>query len=91
MFVILIPLREQLYCRSSFERFKDCDIDKPNKAIGGILKKQKIEYFDLLPGLLEETKSNKQVLYFQTDPHWNKYGQKVVADLVFKFFKERGI
>jgi len=91
--VILIPLKEQVYCRDAINKFSDYDIDRPNKEIAKILKRNKIEYIDLLPGIIDASKKTSKRLYFDTDPHWTRHGHNVVSDLLIDkygdFIKER--
>ncbi|MFH1800857.1 MAG: GDSL-type esterase/lipase family protein [Candidatus Omnitrophota bacterium] len=82
-FVVLInPLREQIYCADEINRFPGYDIEKPNKTLKAVLDRNKIEYVDLLPPLLLESKTTKNRLYFDIDPHWTRYGHEVVAQQI---------
>jgi lysophospholipase L1-like esterase len=85
--VLLIPLREQVYCGSAIDRFPGYDIEKPNKVLKEILTRNKIEYVDLLPPLLSESKTAAHRFYFDTDPHWTKYGHELAAQQIAAFLK----
>jgi len=87
--VLLIPLKEQIYCRDAINKFQDYDVERPNKVLADILYRNNIEYIDLLPGLLLESKESKSRLYYDTEPHWTKYGHEVIAEIVFNRYKHK--
>jgi hypothetical protein len=84
--VILIPLREQVYCRSALNAFKDYDAERPNQAIIDILKANKIHYIDLLPQFLNVSGASAERLYFDSDPHLTKAGHMLTAEILLKDF-----
>lgn len=86
--VLLIPLKEQIYCRQEINKFSEYDIERPNQALHAILKRNAIEYFDVLPVLLAQSKKSSQKLYFDIDPHWTKYGHEAVALSIGKRYGE---
>ncbi|MCK5451183.1 MAG: SGNH/GDSL hydrolase family protein [Candidatus Omnitrophica bacterium] len=88
--VILIPLKEQIYCRDEINKFLEYDIDKPNRVMENILERRGIEYIDLLPYLVEEGKRSDNRLYFDTDPHWTAYGHDKVAKILYDIAIKRG-
>ena len=88
--VLLIPLREQVYCRNEINRFPGFDTEKPNKTLKTILDRNKIESIDFLPLLLATSKQSPNRLYFDTDPHWTKYGHEVAAQQIVDFLKGSG-
>lgn len=88
--VLLIPLREQVYCRNEINRFPGFDIEKPNKTLKAILDRNKIESIDFLPLLLAKSKQSPKRLYFDTDPHWTKYGHEVAAQQIVEFLRGSG-
>lgn len=85
--VLLIPLKEQVYCREALNKFSEFDAERPNQVLAEILKRNNIEYIDLLPELFEQSKISKDGLYFDTDPHWTRYGHKIVAGMLFNRYK----
>lgn len=84
--VFLIPMREQVYNRAALNAFSDYDADRPNKALIQILNRNHILYIDLLPVFIGESKVSKEKLYFDSDPHWTKSGQRLTADTLIKEF-----
>lgn len=84
--VLLVPLKEQVYCRDEINKFDGYNIDRPNQALEEILERDGIEYLDLLPGLLAESKKTQKRLYFDIDPHWTKYGHEVVEKSIFNAY-----
>jgi hypothetical protein len=52
----------------------------------------RVEYFDLLPGFLEDRRIHGRQLsdyFLPCDPHWSELGNAVAADLVLKALDER--
>jgi hypothetical protein len=61
------------------------DTRKPKRIIGKFLKDNQVEYFDLLELLSRASKLKKT--YFDLDSHWNEYGNKFVANIVYNYLK----
>ena len=86
--VLLIPLKEQIYCRQAISKFQDYDIDKPNEVLTDILKRNSIQYIDLTSDLLTQSRLVKERLYFDTDPHWTEYGHEIVGQIIYNKYKD---
>lgn len=82
--VLLVPLKEQVYCREEINKFDGYDVDRPNKALKEVLTASRVDYLDLLGPLILESERTKDRLYFDIDPHWTKYGQAVVEKSIFE-------
>lgn len=65
----------------------DYDIAAPNKRLVAFAKQHDLTMIDLLPGLLNEAQSGKQ-LYFPQEQHWNKIGNETVANLLLPHIKK---
>ena len=88
--IILIPLKEQIYCREEINRFPGYDIDRPNHVMEDMLKRLGVEYVDLLPLLVKERERSSKRLYFDIDPHWTAYGHERVSEILYNACKKRG-
>jgi lysophospholipase L1-like esterase len=86
--VILIPLKEQIYCREEINNFEGYDIDSPNKVLGEILERNDIKYMDILPSMLSKSIATDKRLYFDVDPHWTRYGHAVAAGVIIEEYME---
>jgi len=86
--VLFIPLKEQIYCRQAINKFQDYDIDKPNEVLTDILKRNNIQYIDLAPDLLTQSRLVKERLYFDTDPHWTKHGHEIIGQIIYNKYKD---
>ncbi|MFH1664883.1 MAG: SGNH/GDSL hydrolase family protein [Candidatus Omnitrophota bacterium] len=82
--VVLIPLKEQIYCREEINKFPEYDIDRPNKVMADMLIRNNIEYIDLLTGMLTESVRTKEKLYLDIDPHWTPAGHKKAAEIIYE-------
>jgi hypothetical protein len=66
------------------------DIDRLRRTVVEYCGSRKIPCFDLTPVLKREAQQGKQ-LYFRIDGHWNKEGNRIVADALQKFLTEKGL
>ena len=66
------------------------DIDKLRRTVVEYCGARKIPCFDLTPALKREAEQGKQ-LYFRSDGHWNKEGNRIVAEAVHKFLIAKGL
>lgn len=96
--LIIIPTREQvdenrlnLALRQIGYSTKEIDIRHPNKILIDFCKTNNIPYIDLLPSFREYYKKDNQELYFEIDPHFNIRGNKLVAEMLYEFFKKKDI
>jgi hypothetical protein len=92
--VVLIPHREQvdIFSRKILAdqagiTLKEFDPHSPNKKLRSFLDEQNIKHIDLLKDFEEYYKASKMPLYFDIDPHWNREGNKFVAELLTKKMK----
>lgn len=86
--VILIPTREQVYPLRLNKAIKqlgyaadEIDIYFPNKKINDYCDSLEIDCIDLMPKFI--AKAKKENLYFEIDPHFNKYGHKLASQIIF--------
>lgn len=94
--VFIVPTKEQVdpakfeEVINFFEIDKNLiDIRKPQRIVVEFLKNNQVIYFDLLEPLFAASKLKKT--YFDLDSHWNEYGNKIVADIVFNYLKKEVI
>jgi lysophospholipase L1-like esterase len=66
------------------------DIDRLRRTVVEYCGVRKIACFDLTPALKREAEQGKQ-LYFRSDGHWNKEGNRIVAEALQKFLIEKGL
>lgn len=90
LMVLIIPAKEQVY----FEKWQKAygnkpwyDRELPTRRVAEFLEKNKILHVNLLPVFNEKGGS----YYFEQDIHWNKSGDKLVANTVERFLRERGL
>ena len=91
--VILIPTREQVYPERLNKavdqlgyNLKEIDVNFPNKKINDFCDKNNIQCIDLLPGFIKSSKSKS--LYFDIDPHFNKNGHILAAQIIYNHLKK---
>ncbi|MDP8298565.1 MAG: SGNH/GDSL hydrolase family protein [Candidatus Tantalella remota] len=84
--VVLIPLKEQIYCREEINASAEYDVDRPNAALKEILERNNIRFADTLPGLLKKSVITGDRLYFDIDPHWTKHGHAEAAEILHKAY-----
>jgi len=90
--VVLIPLKEQIYCREEINRFTGYDIDRPNMALKYILERNNIKYVDILPGLVEKSGKTGDRFYFDIDPHLTRHGHAEAAEILYgSYLDERNL
>ncbi|MFA5404017.1 MAG: hypothetical protein WC358_03685 [Ignavibacteria bacterium] len=93
LLVAFIPTKEQVE-RDQFSKVINyynidttkLDMRKPQKYISDFLNQNQIINIDLLDTLIEVSKSNKT--YFDSDSHWNIYGNDIVARKMHTFLKD---
>ncbi|MBM2803221.1 MAG: hypothetical protein HW419_1114 [Deltaproteobacteria bacterium] len=66
------------------------DIDRLRRTVIEYCGARKIACFDLTPALKREAQQGKR-LYFPIDGHWNKEGNRIVAETLQKFLSARGL
>ena len=66
------------------------DIDRLRRTVVQYCETKKILCLDLTPSLKREASHGKQ-LYFPIDGHWNKEGNRVVAEAIREFLVARGM
>ncbi|MFC1480184.1 GDSL-type esterase/lipase family protein [Candidatus Omnitrophota bacterium] len=84
--VVLIPLKEQIYCREEINGSMEHDIDRPNTALKHMLERNNIKYVDVLPGLVEKSGKIRERLYFDIDPHWTRHGHAEAAEILYRSY-----
>ncbi len=95
LFVVLIPTRFQVHLQYWHEKIRTrpsmknetWDLEKPNRLLAEILRREGIRYVDLLNGLREASQEIERELYFANDGHWNSEGHKIAANLIFGSLK----
>jgi hypothetical protein len=66
------------------------DIDRLRRTVVEYCGARGLPCADLTAALKREAQTGKQ-LYFRTDGHWNKEGNRIVAESLQKFLSEKGI
>ncbi len=82
--VVLIPLREQIYCREELNKFPGYNVDRPNEVLSDMLERNGIACIDLLPEMVKESNISGKRLYFDIDPHWTRRGHSVASKILEK-------
>ena len=93
MIMLYLPSRWEVY----WEQFQaqhhlpgTLDIDRLRRTVVNYCGDRKLACFDLTPVLKREAQQGKQ-LYFRIDGHWNKEGNRIVAEALQKFLTEKGL
>ncbi|MSP41366.1 MAG: hypothetical protein EXR70_23005 [Deltaproteobacteria bacterium] len=91
MVLLYLPSRweiywEQLKAQNNFS--DELDIDRLRRTVVEYCGQRKLTCFDLTPVLKREAAQGKQ-LYFPIDGHWNKQGNRIVAEALQKFLSEK--
>ena len=86
--IVLIPTREQVYpdrLNKAIQQLgynkKDIEIDFPNRKIVDFCKSNNINCIDLLPVFIKSSRTKK--MYFDIDPHFNKLGHEMAAQIIY--------
>jgi hypothetical protein len=66
------------------------DIDRLRRTVVEYCGARRIAFLDLTPVLKEEARKGAK-LYFPNDGHWNKEGNRIVAEALQKFFSAGGL
>ena len=85
--MLYLPSRWEVYWESikARNRLPDTlDIDRLRRTVVEYCGARKIACFDLTPALKQEARQGKQ-LYFPIDGHWNKEGNRFVAEALKNF------
>jgi hypothetical protein len=93
--VVLIPdeaqvdpeLRDEV-ARASGRIVEQLDFERPNRAIGAELGRERIRVLDLLPLFRERGREVR--LYKPQDTHWNLAGNRLAARAIAAFLKAEG-
>ena len=91
--MLYLPSRWEVYWESIKAQSRlpeSLDIDRRRRAVVEYCGARKIPCFDLTPALKRETAQGKP-LYFRTDGHWNREGNRVVSEALKKFLTEKGL
>jgi hypothetical protein len=94
IFVLLyLPSRWEIYWDSLKKQSNlpdSLDIDRLRRTVVSYCGKQKVVCLDLTRALKREAVGGKR-LYFPIDGHWNREGNRVVAEAVREFILAKGI
>ncbi|MGH7816575.1 MAG: alginate O-acetyltransferase AlgX-related protein [Candidatus Binatia bacterium] len=91
--MLYLPSRWEVYWESvkAQNQLPDSlDIDRLRRTVVEFCGERKIACLDLTPALKFEAQQGKP-LYFRTDGHWNKEGNRVVSEALKKFLTEKGL
>lgn len=98
LLIVIIPTREQVYPFLFDWKAAGLDPDRPNKKITAFIKKEDINYLDLLPLLKQYADerprkflSPTEDLYWRYDGHWSIKGEHLVGLLVAKYIIENNL
>jgi lysophospholipase L1-like esterase len=93
MIMLYLPSRWEVYweqLQAQHHLPSTLDIDRLRRTVVEYCGNHKIPCFDLTPALKREAQQGKQ-LYFRIDGHWNKEGNRIVAEALQKFLTEKGL
>jgi hypothetical protein len=99
LIVLAIPAKEQVYPEKWEQAYREYiwyDSSLPTKRLTQFLEKNDIMYIDLLSefkaGILKNLHTPAATqYYFDNDIHWNKQGDRLVAEITAQFIKENGL
>jgi lysophospholipase L1-like esterase len=93
LIMLYLPSRWEVYwdsIRSQYQLPDSLDIYRLRRTVVEYCSKRQIACFDLTDALKQEARQGKQ-LYFRSDGHWNKEGNRIVADALEKFLITKGL
>ena len=93
LIMLYMPSRWEIRWESikAQERLADSlDIDRRRRALGEYCEARKIACIDLTTALMQEARQGKE-LYFPSDGHWNKEGNRIVAEALKNYLTEKGL
>jgi lysophospholipase L1-like esterase len=93
MVMLYLPSRWEVYweqLKAQQHLADGLDIDRLRRTVVEYCGQRKLACFDLTPVLKREAQRGKQ-LYFPVDGHWNKAGNRIVAEALQKFLSEKGL
>ena len=91
--LLYLPSRWEVYWEpiKARNRLPDTlDIDRLRRTVVEYCGARKIACYDLTPELKHEARQGKE-LYFPIDGHWNKEGNRIVAEALQKFLTAKGL
>jgi len=91
--MLYLPSRWEVYWESikAQNHFSDAlDIDRLRRTVVEYCHARGLACSDLTASLKHEAQLGKQ-LYFRTDGHWTKEGNRIVAESLQKFLSEKGL
>ncbi|MGH7886376.1 MAG: alginate O-acetyltransferase AlgX-related protein, partial [Candidatus Binatia bacterium] len=91
--MLYLPSRWEVYWESIKARNRlpdSLDIDRLRRTVVEYCGARKIACFDLTPVLKQAARQGKE-LYFPIDGHWNKEGNRLVAEAVKNFLTAKGL
>jgi lysophospholipase L1-like esterase len=91
--MLYLPSRWEVYWEliKSQNRLPDSlDIDRLRRTVVEYCGERNIPCLDLTQALKREAQEGKQ-LYFRSDGHWNKEGNRIVAETLQNFLTSRGL
>jgi hypothetical protein len=93
MVMLYLPSRWEVYWESIKARHQlpdSLDIDRLRRAVVDYCGARKIACVDLTAALKEEAQRGKE-LYFPIDGHWNKDGNRIVAEALQSYSRAKGL
>lgn len=93
--LVIIPTKEQVDKNKLKKLVKEqnlnneLDVEKAQKFLKQFAEENNISYIDLLPEFKKRNVNN--TFYFEIDGHWNKKGNKLAAEIIFKKLVEFGL
>jgi hypothetical protein len=95
LFVVIAPdelqvndrLREVLVAEAGIDPAA-YDFERPQALLAEPLRRAGVPVLDLLPAL--RARGPRESVYAVRDTHWSAYGNRVVAELLWEFFREAG-
>lgn len=69
----------------------DWDLGKPNRLLAQFCGNNGIELLDLLPAFRKEAVASNERLHLPVDGHWNRKGNALAADLIFRKIEGAGM
>jgi lysophospholipase L1-like esterase len=98
--IVMIPMKFQVY-DNLWEEYRSrnmipegtYDFSKPSSILGAFAHEHGVGFIDLLPLLRAKIGQGalKEPVYYENDPHFNAYGNQIVAELVHQELARQGL
>jgi hypothetical protein len=97
--IVIVPTELQVYpqrWREQVQKYanaqaREWNLDKPNQRLISFLKREGIEFIDLLPAFRKQAGLSGKQFYIPNDGHWNAEGHRLAAQVISSVLLEKGL